>query len=133
MLKGDDGPINPKGCLLCNIILLQQWDKSSRTKVFCKKGVLRNFAKFTENHLCHSLFFATSACNFIKKETLAQVFSCEFHEISKNTFCYRTPPVPAYIFNNGIMTIHQISFKYIDTSKISSYPNLVSVTLVDMT
>ena len=25
-------------------------------------------------------------CNFIKKETLAQVFSCEFCEISKNTF-----------------------------------------------
>ena len=26
------------------------------------------------------------ACNFIKKETLAQMFSCEFCEISKNTF-----------------------------------------------
>ena len=26
------------------------------------------------------------ACNFIKKEPLAQVFSCEFCEISKNTF-----------------------------------------------
>ena len=26
------------------------------------------------------------ACNFIKKETLAQVFSCEFCEIFKNTF-----------------------------------------------
>ena len=26
------------------------------------------------------------ACNFIKKETLALVFSCEFCEISKNTF-----------------------------------------------
>ena len=25
-------------------------------------------------------------CNFIKKETLAQVFSCEFCEIFKNTF-----------------------------------------------
>ena len=36
-----------------------------------------------------------SACNFIKKETLAQVFSCEFSEISKNTFSYRTPPVAA--------------------------------------
>ena len=27
-----------------------------------------------------------SACNFIKKETLALVFSCEFCEISKNIF-----------------------------------------------
>ena len=26
------------------------------------------------------------ACNFNKKETLVQVFSCEFCEISKNTF-----------------------------------------------
>ena len=25
-------------------------------------------------------------CNFVKKETLAQVFSCEFCEISKNIF-----------------------------------------------
>ena len=30
------------------------------------------------------------ACNFIEKETLAQVFSCEFYKISKNTFFYRT-------------------------------------------
>ena len=29
-------------------------------------------------------------CNFIKKETLAQVLSCEFFEISKNNFFYRT-------------------------------------------
>ena len=37
------------------------------------------------------------ACNFIKNETLAQVFSCEFCEISKNTFHYRTPLVAASI------------------------------------
>ena len=33
--------------------------------------------------------FITSSpqgCNFIKKEALTQVFSCEFCEISKNTF-----------------------------------------------
>ena len=35
------------------------------------------------------------ACNFIKKETLVQVFSCEYYEISKNTFSYRTSPVAA--------------------------------------
>ena len=33
------------------------------------------------------------ACNFIKKQTLAQVFSCEFCEISKKNFFYRTPLV----------------------------------------
>ena len=35
------------------------------------------------------------ACNFIKKGTLAQVFSCEFCEIYKNAFHYRTPLVAA--------------------------------------
>ena len=59
----------------------------NRPEVFCKKGVLRNLTKFTGKHLCQS-----QACNFIKKETLAQVFSCEFCEISKNTFFNKTPP-----------------------------------------
>ena len=36
----------------------------------------------------------------MKKETLAQVFSCEFCEISKNTFLYRTPPVAASVCAN---------------------------------
>ena len=35
------------------------------------------------------------ACNFIKIETPAKVFSCEFCEISKNTFSNRTPRVAA--------------------------------------
>ena len=63
--------------------------RSSRPEVFYKKGVLKNFAKFTGKHLYQSLFFnkvAGATCNVIKKETLAQVFSCEFCEISKNTF-----------------------------------------------
>ena len=35
------------------------------------------------------------ACNFIKTESLAQMFSCEFCEICKNTFFCRTSPVVA--------------------------------------
>ena len=45
--------------------------------------------KFTGKHLCQSFFFnkvAGQANNFIKKETLAKVFSCEFCEILKNNF-----------------------------------------------
>ena len=30
--------------------------RSSRPQVFCNKGVLRNIAKLTGKHLCHSLF-----------------------------------------------------------------------------
>ena len=59
--------------------------------MFYKKDVLRNFTKFTGKHLCQShrcqqVPESGEACNFIKKEVLAQVFSCEFCKISKNTF-----------------------------------------------
>ena len=47
----------------------------SRQEVFYKKGV--------------------AGLQLIKKETLAQVFSCDFCEISKSTFFYRTPLVAA--------------------------------------
>ena len=65
--------------------------------MFYKFDVLKNFSKFKGKHLCWSLFLnkVTKACNFIKKETLVQVFSCEFCEISKNIFFHRTPPVAA--------------------------------------
>ena len=65
--------------------------RSSHPEVFCKKDVLRNFTKFTGKDLYQSLFFN----KVIKKETLAQVFFCEFCKISKNTFFYRIPPVAA--------------------------------------
>ena len=61
----------------------------SRLEVFCKKGVLQ-------------------ACNFIKKQTLAQVFSCEFCEISKNTFSYRTPPVAASVCHNYLLSTSDV-------------------------
>ena len=66
-------------------------------EVFCEKGVLRNFAKFTGIHLCQSIFLnkvaglRPKACNYIKKETLAQVFACEFCEIFNNFFFKKTP------------------------------------------
>ena len=65
--------------------------RSSHWRCSIKKGVLRNFAKSTGKHLCQTLFFNKIAGlrpllkHFIKKESLAQIFSCEFCEISKNT------------------------------------------------
>ena len=71
------------------LVLLKLY-RSSHRRCFFKKGVLRNFAKFTGKHLCQSLFFIKKKINFIKKETLAQVLSCKFCKISKNTFSENT-------------------------------------------
>ena len=61
--------------------------RSSRSEVFCKRDILKNFANLTGKYPCQSIFF--------KKETLAQVFSCEICKIFKYTFSHRTPQVAA--------------------------------------
>ena len=61
--------------------------KKKSPEMFCKKVVLKYFTKVTGKYLFQSLFFPeVSAWNFIKKETLSQVFSCGFCEEFKNTF-----------------------------------------------
>ena len=67
-----------------------------------------------------------SACNFIKTEALAQVFSWELCELFRSTFSYKTPPVAA--FYNGLnfrksnpfsfqMNISGISANFFSVSK----------------
>ena len=98
--------VSPRAPVLCDMFF-----RSSRPEVFCKKGVVRNFAKFTGKHLCQSLFLnkvpglRPSAYNFNKKETLAQAFSCEFCEISKNTFCYRTALVAILVLQGAVSNL----------------------------
>ena len=77
----------------CHLKMLQElfkkYTQKQPPKVFLRKGVLRIFAKFTGKYLCQRLFFnnvAGQACNFIKRETLAQVLLSEFCEISNNSF-----------------------------------------------
>ena len=53
--------------LLSKILLIKI--RSSRPEVFCKKGVLGNFAKFTGKHLCQSLFFNKVAGQRTPKNT----------------------------------------------------------------
>ena len=56
------------------------WNETVRqiTEVFCKKGVLRNFTKFTWKHLCWSLFFNKVADlrpeTLLKRDANAGVF-----------------------------------------------------------
>ena len=81
----------------CFVFAKNVFLRSIRQEVFYKKGVLRNFARITGKHRARVSFLIKlqAACNFIRKETLAQVFSYEICEISKNIFSYRTPPVAA--------------------------------------
>ena len=84
-------------CKLCKIswkcyFVEHMWSnvqKQSSEGVMYKR-CLKNFAEFTGKHLCQIL-----RANFIKKETLAQVFFYEFCKISKNTFFRRTPLIAA--------------------------------------
>ena len=57
--------------------------------------VLQNSQESTFARVSFLIKLQSEACNFIKKETQAQVFSCEFCQISKNTFSYRMPLVAA--------------------------------------
>ena len=63
------------------------------------KNVFLEILENSQEKTCATVSFLIKlqawAYNFIKKETLTQVFSCEFYEISKNTFSYRTPLVAA--------------------------------------
>ena len=59
--------------------------------------VFLEISQNSQESSCARVFFnrvTGLACNFITKETLAQVFSCKFCETSKNTVLYnRTPTV----------------------------------------
>ena len=59
--------------------------RNSHQRCSMKKGVLRNFAKFTYARTSFLIELQTEACNFVNKETLVQLFYCEFCEISKKT------------------------------------------------
>ena len=72
--------------------------ESSRLELFCKKGVLRNFTKFTGKHLCQSLLFnkvaALRSATLLKKRLWHWRFSKNFEKYLRTLF-YRTALVAA--------------------------------------
>ena len=104
-----------KGCCadFFLLILSSHFSRSSRPDVFCEQG---------------------KACNFIKKETLAQVLSREFCEIFENTFFLQNTSGGRFCFflmgkccekNNG-------SLKVVSILRISSYVDNFSGPMVDV-
>ena len=56
------------------------------------KKVFLNISQNSKENTCARVSFLIKS----QAKTLAQVFACEFCEISRNTFSYRTPPVAAF-------------------------------------
>ena len=54
---------------------------SSEPEVFCKKGVLKTFAKFTGKHLCQSLFLNTGPATLLKRRLWHSCFPVKFAEL----------------------------------------------------
>ena len=63
---------------------------SSRPEVFCRIGVLRNFAKFTPKHLSQSLFFNKVAslrpATLVKKRLWLRCFPMNFAKFLRTPF-----------------------------------------------
>ena len=74
--------------------MLQKY-RSSRLEVFCRKGVLRNFEKFTGKHLCQSLLFNKVAglrtVTLLKKRFWYTCFPVNFSKFLK------TPPITEHL------------------------------------
>ena len=83
--------------------------RSSRPDVFYEMDVLiRKQGSSYIRVACLKL--QASACNFFEKETLAEVFPCEFWEIFKNTFFTQTSwrlPLDI-ILSDHSLTLHSI-------------------------
>ena len=76
-------PIYLSNCLTWNT-------RSSRLDVFCEKGVLKNFVKITEKHLCQSLFLnkvaGVSPATLLKKRPWHRCFPVNFAKYLRTLF-----------------------------------------------
>ena len=64
--------------------------RSRRLVLFCKKGVLKNFAKFKGKHLCQNFFLIklqTTAWDIIKKRLRHRCFLLVLQNFWKEPFC----------------------------------------------
>ena len=128
--------LNGKLLFLCSEAVAQ---RCSVKKVFLE------ISQNSQENTCARVSFLikfqakTTACNFIEKETLAQVFYCKFCEISQKTFSFRTPPVAAS--ENGLnVTVFKYAshvwphnmwevFEHVSQVRISSRNNFTRVTV----
>ena len=88
-------------------ILPQDFQKQSSRGILCKKGVLRNFTKFTGKQLCQSLFFnkvaGLRAATLLKKRLWHKCFSVNFVKFLRTPFSHLLLFVPLRL--EGVETL----------------------------
>ena len=70
-------------------------DISSRSQMFFKIGVLKNFADFKGKHLCWILFLIIRLATLFKKRLKHRCFPVKLAKFLRTPFFCRTPPVAA--------------------------------------
>ena len=101
-------------CVFCFYNLLCYHFRTSRLEVFCKKGVLRNFVKFTGKYLCQSLFF--NKVPGLKKRLWHSFFPVNFVKFLRTPF-----------FIKYLWCLLLSFFSYVDKSKTINFTtNIIS-------
>ena len=84
---------NPSFCYVFRVYkkeTLIRNSRSSRPEVFCMKGVLRNFAKFTVKHVCQIFFFNKVPClrpvTLLKNSLWHRCFPVNFVKFLRTSF-----------------------------------------------
>ena len=81
----------PKHFIFCMLVFMS---RSSHRRCSVRKGVLRNFAKFTGKHLCQSLFFNKVAglrpTTLLKKRLRQRCFPVNFAKFLRTPFLQNT-------------------------------------------
>ena len=96
----------------------------------CKKEL---FSLQISSTFQHKFAYSTNqpeACNFNKKETLVQVFFCEYCETFQNIFSYRIPVVATSVFTNVEINIKanfasNLTLTFFEFNQKKTYPFLV--------
>ena len=115
--------------------------RSSPPEVFCKKDVLRNFAKSTVKHLCQILFFNKVAglglATLLKKRLWYRFFPVNCVKFLRTPFlqnqntsggCFFKNPLLTQKFGNHVV-LTSMWLSFIATDDIYSYVMLFCLTL----
>ena len=95
-------------------------NRISRPEVFCKKGILKKYAKFTEKHLCSSLFFNKVAG--LRQKNLQKVLSYMHNSVLNSPL--KTPGWLTCLNGASLSFQRVTSFKnlFSNCSKIIGFP-----------